>query len=53
MAKIAREGKRERRERERESKREGGRQWAGVCRGLQPLASDRNWSVNRSQWLSL
>lgn len=32
---------------------EGGRQWAGACRGLQPLASDRNWSVNSSQWLSL
>lgn len=37
----------------REGGREGGRQWAGACRGLQPLASDRNWSVNSSQWLSL
>lgn len=36
-----------------EERKEGGRQWAGACRGLQPLASDRNWSVNSSQWLSL
>lgn len=40
-------------EEKREGQREGGRQWAGACRGLQPLASDRNWSVNSSQWLSL
>lgn len=37
----------------RVGRKEGGRQWAGACRGLQPLASDRNWSVNSSQWLSL
>lgn len=59
MAKIGGEGEK-RKDKQRKSEREGERgrgreEGSGreFCRGLQPLASDRNWSVNSSQWLSL
>lgn len=57
MVKIAGEGKRGREpEEEEEGGWESGREHVGEEGGgwgAQPLASDRNWSVNSSQWLSL
>lgn len=54
MAKSPGEGKGKKRKTEaKERVREGGsgREYAGAV-GLQPLASDRNRSVNSSHWLS-
>lgn len=45
-------GRRERQRKEREREVGSGWEHAGAV-GLQPLASDRNWSVNSSHWLSL
>lgn len=53
MATVSGEEEGKRRGKEEREGGEGGRQWVGVGRGLQPLVSDRSWRVNSSQWLSL